>query len=239
MNKNQYDLLRQQDQNLREALRQEATELPPMPDDLNDRVLQRIGAQQKRLAKVHRLWPWIAAACVAAVMVVWLMPSKTSPPAPLAKERGVVTPNTQKVEEPVIAKVETTIAQPTAKPAKAKKARRQTAPAERDTVLIAQETIALTDAPEAETPLTAAEEAPLAAATPTVPGGFSAGKPKPTEPKPVTLTERDIPITRPENYKYTPEEIALLKKQADEAYLKWVELELEIAKHHLEQTAQQ
>jgi hypothetical protein len=57
--------------------------------------------------------------------------------------------------------------------------------------------------------------------------------------KPVTLTERDIPITRPENYKYTPEKIALLKKQADEAYLKWVELELEIAKHHLEQTAQQ
>lgn len=226
MNKNQYDLLRQQDLNLREALRQEATELPPMPDDLNDRVLQRIGAQQKRLAKVRRLWPWIAAACVAAVMVVWLMPPKTSPPAPLAKDRGVVTPNTQKVEEPVIAKAETTIAQPTAKPAKAKKARRQTAPAKRNTVLIAQEAIALTDAPEAE--------APLAAATPTVPGGFSA-----TEPKPMTLTERDIPITRPENYHYTPEELALMRRQADEAYLKWIQLELEIAKYNQEQTAQQ
>jgi hypothetical protein len=56
---------------------------------------------------------------------------------------------------------------------------------------------------------------------------------------PKTLTERDIPITRPENYKYTPEEIALMKKQAAEAYLKWVELELEIAKHNMEQTAQQ
>ena len=53
-----------------------------------------------------------------------------------------------------------------------------------------------------------------------------------------TLTERDIPITRPENYKYTPEEIALLKKQANEAYLKWVELELEISRYTLEQTAQ-
>jgi hypothetical protein len=53
-----------------------------------------------------------------------------------------------------------------------------------------------------------------------------------------TLTERDIPITRPENYKYTPEEIALMKRQANEAYLKWVELELEIAKHCQEQTAQ-
>ena len=58
------------------------------------------------------------------------------------------------------------------------------------------------------------------------------------EPQPETLTERDIPITRPENLKYTPEEIALMKKQANEAYLKWVELELEIAKYHLEQTAQ-
>ena len=56
--------------------------------------------------------------------------------------------------------------------------------------------------------------------------------------KPRMLTESDIPITRPENYQYTPEEIALMKKQANEAYLKWVELELEIAKHHIEQTAQ-
>ena len=68
---------------------------------------------------------------------------------------------------------------------------------------------------------------------------------KPVEPvaeeKPAVaevLTERDIPITRPENYKYTPEEIALLKKQANEAYLKWVELELEISRYTLEQTAQ-
>ena len=57
------------------------------------------------------------------------------------------------------------------------------------------------------------------------------------EPLNEMLTERDIPITRPENYKYTPEEIALMKKQAREAYLKWVELELEIAKYNQEQTA--
>jgi hypothetical protein len=29
-----------------------------------------------------------------------------------------------------------------------------------------------------------------------------------------------------------------MKKQANEAYLKWAQLELEIAKHNLEQTAQ-
>ena len=54
----------------------------------------------------------------------------------------------------------------------------------------------------------------------------------------VVLTESDLPITRPENYRYTPEEIALMKKQANEAYIKWVELELEIAKFNLEHTAQ-
>ena len=57
------------------------------------------------------------------------------------------------------------------------------------------------------------------------------------QPLPQMLTERDIPITRPENYEYTPEEIALMKKQDREAYLKWVELELEIAKYNQEQTA--
>ena len=57
--------------------------------------------------------------------------------------------------------------------------------------------------------------------------------------QPAVLTECDIPITRPENYRYTPEEIALLKKQANDAYMKWVQLEVEIAKYNLEQMAQQ
>ena len=58
-------------------------------------------------------------------------------------------------------------------------------------------------------------------------------------PKKVVLTERDIPINRPENYHYTPEELALMRRQANEAYLKWMELELEIAKHQFEQIAKQ
>ena len=58
------------------------------------------------------------------------------------------------------------------------------------------------------------------------------------ETKMTVISERDIPITRPENYKYTPEELAQLKKQAAEAYLKWVELEMEISRNNLQQTAQ-
>ena len=224
MKEEQLNTLRQQDNALREALRQDEAELPQMPADLNARLMKRM-AQQKPVAKTRRLWPWVAAACVAAFIIVNIMPPKASPPVPLAKERGVVTPDTHRAEKPMIAEVEREAAQPAAAPTKAKKAKARTNVVKHDVALLAQETTAT----ESVTPEVKAEEE----AKPELAQAVT------QDAKPMTLTERDIPITRPENYKYTPEEIALLKKQADEAYLKWVELELEIAKHHLEQTAQQ
>jgi len=224
MKEDNFDTLRQKDNALREALMQDEAELPQMPADLNARLMKRM-AQQPRKSAIRRLWPWIAAACVAVFIVVNIMPSKVSPPAPLAKERRVITPDTQKVGKPMIAEVEMKASQPTVAPKRAEKAKVRTNIAKRNATLIAQEaTVA-----EPVTSEVKAEEVPkteiVQAATP--------------KTKPVMLTERDIPITRPENYKYTPEEIALLKKQANEAYVKWVELELEIAKYHLEQIAQQ
>ena len=204
-----------------------------MPADLNARLMKRM-AQQKPVAKTRRLWPWVAAACVAAFIIVNIMPpkgstpnpfpQKASPPTPLAKERGVVTSETLMAEKPMMAEVEMEAAQ-SAAPTKAKKAKARTNVDKRDAALIAQETTA-TEPVTSEVKAEEETKPELAQAVT-------------QDAKTVTLTERDIPITRPENYKYTPEEIALLKKQADEAYLKWVELELEIAKHHLEQTAQQ
>ena len=234
MKEEQLNTLRQQDNALREALRQDEAELPQMPADLNARLMERM-AQEKPAVKKERLWPWVAAACVAAFIIVNIMPpkgstpnpfpQKASPPAPLAKERGVVTPDTHRAEKPMIAEVERKAAQPAAAPTQAKKATARTNVVKHDVALLAQETTAT----ESVTLEVKAEEE----AKPELAQAVT------QDAKPMTLTERDIPITRPENYKYTPEEIALLKKQADEAYLKWVELELEIAKHHLEQTAQQ
>ena len=234
MKEEQLNALRQQDNALLEALRQDEAELPQMPADLNARLMERM-AQQKPVAKSKRLWPWVAAACVAAIMVVLLMPpkastpnpfpQKASPPAPLAKERGVVTSETLMAEKPMMAEVGMEAAQPAAAPTKAKKTKARAVVAKRDAALLAQETTA-TEPVTSEMKAEEETKPELAQAVT-------------QDAKPMTLTERDIPITRPENYKYTPEEIALLKKQADEAYLKWVELELEIAKHHLEQTAQQ
>lgn len=222
MKEEQLNTLRQQDNALREALRQDEAELPQMPADLNARLMERM-AQEKPAVKKERLWPWVAAACVAAVMVVLLMPPKASPPVPLAKERGVVTPDTHRAEKPMIAEVKREAAQPAA-PTKAKKAKARTNVVKHDVALLAQETTAT----ESVTPEVKAEEE----AKPELAQAVT------QDAKPMTLTERDIPITRPENYKYTPEEIALMKKQANEAYMKWVELELEIAKNNLEQTAQ-
>ncbi len=233
MKEEQLNNLRQQDNALREALRQDEAELPQMPADLNARLMKRM-AQEKPVAKTRRLWPWVAAACVAAFIIVNIMPpkgstpnpfpQKASPPTPLAKERGVVTSETLMAEKPMMAEVEMEAAQ-SAAPTKAKKAKARTNVDKRDAALIAQETTA-TEPVTSEVKAEEETKPELAQAVT-------------QDAKTVTLTERDIPITRPENYKYTPEEIALLKKQADEAYLKWVELELEIAKHHLEQTAQQ
>ena len=224
MKEDKLDTLRQKDNALREALRQDEAKLPQMPADLNARLMKRM-AKQPRKSAIRRLWPWIAAACLAVFIVVNIMPSKVSPPAPLAKERRVITPDTQKVGKPMIAEVEMKASQPTVAPKRAEKAKVRTNIAKRNATLIAQEaTVA-----EPVTSEVKAEEVPkteiVQAATP--------------KTKPVMLTERDIPITRPENYKYTPEEIALLKKQANEAYVKWVQLELEIAKYNLEQMAQQ
>lgn len=218
MNEDKLKALLEQDKNLRDAIRMEEAEGPQMPADLNARLMQKTQLLSEKERTKKKWWPWIAAACVAGFMIVYLTPPKdttmgTNMNQTVAKkvepqqtepqqviQQDIILPETPAKEAPK------QIAQST--PAKPKK---QQTPDVKESQ-IAQET-APTETLKAETPAIA-----QAATT--------------------TLTERDVPITRPENLKYTPEEMALMKKQANEAYLKWVELELEIAKYHLEQTAQ-
>ena len=220
MNEDQLNTLRQHDTNLRDAIRMDEMERPQMPADLNARLMKRMAEEQAKPQRRRMVWPWIAAACVAAVIAVYLTPPKASSPTPLQVERGVIA---QKECQPEVKtpSIEQTIApqpevQPAQAPVKRIVAKVQPKKSEAPSVM-PQEKSAVTEQ------LLAQETKPAE---------------KKVEEKSVTLTERDIPITRPENYKYTPEEIALMKKQANEAYLKWVELEMEIAKNNLEQTAQ-
>jgi len=216
MNEDQLDTLRQQDKNLRDAIRMDEMEHPQMPADLNARLMKRVGEESAKPQRRRMLWPWIAAACVAAVIAVYLTPPKdaTSPLTPLQEARGIA--EAENVVETPVDHVEQPAAQPVQIPVK--------------------RIVAKVEPKKVETPSVVPQKQPATTEQ------LLAQETKPVEQKveqkSVTLTERDIPITRPENYKYTPEEIALMKKQANEAYLKWVELEMEIAKNNLEQTAQ-
>ena len=213
------DTLRQQDTNLREAIHEEEKALPQMPADLNARLMQRV--ESGRSARKRRIiWPWIAAACVTALIAVYL-----TPPKAVAPQQDVVAKVELKAEEHVANSQESRLSdissvttiedapQATAAPIKHKHVASKQPDVIDKEPLLAQET----------TETAHAEEMPI----------------HKEETASTTLTERDIPITRPENLKYTPEEIALMKQQATEAYLKWVQLELEISKYNLEQTAQQ
>ena len=209
----------QTDVNLRDAIQQEELQLPQMPADLNARLMQRISAQQPR--RQRRVWPWIAAACVAAILVVYLTPPKfwqgsADDTAQTMLAHGTVTvadapsapaADSVKRQEPIAP------AAPAAQPKAKKKLRR-------NPVVVPDKLMAAQTAVDSAQPVLVAAAAPQPAA------------------KMKVITERDIPITRPENYQHTPEEIALLKKQAAEAYLKWVELELEISRNNLEQAMQ-
>ena len=218
MNEDELRILLEQDKNLRDAIRMEEAEGPQMPADLNARLMQKAQRLSVKEKSKKKWWPWIAAACVAGFMMVYLTPPKdTTMGTDTNQEVAVKVEPKQAKPQP---DVQQEIILPEAPVKEAPKQIAQSTPAKPKK----QQT------PVVEEPQTAQETAPaetLKAETPAI-----------AQAATTTLTERDVPITRPENLKYTPEEMALMKKQANEAYLKWVELELEIAKYHLEQTAQ-
>ena len=231
MTEDKLNSLRQQDTNLRDAIRLDERERPQMPADLNARVMQKV-EQKSHATRTRKLWPWIAAACAAGVIAIFLTPPKdttevnkgTTVAVNVEQPKESIDSEAQESEtqmsETQMSEIQLSESQ-TASPQRVikqkgnldpgKSAKQQYRPATTNN-LLAQETT------PAEQPITEKTS---------------------TEEPTVTLTESDIPITRPENYKHTPEELALLRKQADEAYLKWVELELEISKNNLQQTAQQ
>jgi hypothetical protein len=200
---------------LRDAIKLDEMEAPKMAADLNARLMKRMAAEAPAASRTRKLWPWIAAACAIAFIAVIATPPKSDTQA--TEMVAKVEPATQPVapaaeQSAVVAPAAVTpaiVAKASPKVSKAiQKAPKTAAPAKLEAIEPAVEHI-------------------LAAAT--------TAQSAVVEEKMVVMSERDIPITRPENYKYTPEELAQLKKQAAEAYLKWVELEMEISKNNLEQ----
>ena len=230
MTENDLYTILQRDDNLREAIRRREQKLPPMPDGLKERPLPLPLPREGRTKSLR----WLAAAACLLIIIgigVALMPSKESPSSgefairqdgvgdlksPEAiKNHRIANPNTQdsRITNSTEPKAMAVAESKTVRKSKKKAAPMQTASIEqKDSSLFTHNS-----SPRNDSSLFTLH----------------------SSLKPAVLTERDIPITRPENYRYTPEEIALLKKQADDAYVKWVQLELEIAKYNLEQMAQQ
>ena len=253
----------QQDENLREALRQEEASLSQMSDDLNDRLMKRLRHEKRRRHLAG--WPWVAAACVAAVMVVlWLLPQRETcdgvmigsgemagQGSLLATEKGADNglQETKDMASPTMvqdgrmANPETHISQ-IAKTTEREQKMEATTP---NMPMQSSSPVANTNKKE-QSETAHNTEALLVQEKPSgLPKDVtSSGEMEPADlprtqvkPQQVVLTERDIPINRPENYHYTPEELALMRRQANEAYVKWMEMELEIMKYQFEQIANQ
>ena len=236
MTEDKLNSLRQQDTNLHDAIRLDEMERPQMPADLTARVMQKV-EQKVHATRTRKLWPWIAAACAAGVIAIFLTPPKDTtevnkgttvavnveqPKESLDSESQMSETQMSETQMSETQKSEIQMSEAqTTSPQRVIKQKGNLAPgksAKQQYKLVTTDNLLAQEITPAEQPTTEKVS---------------------TEEPTVTLTESDIPITRPENYKHTPEELALLRKQADEAYLKWVELELEISKNNLQQTAQQ
>ena len=208
---------------LREAIRHEEMARPSMPTDINERIMRRMEQEtvrKKGQKRLRKLWPWLAAACVAAFILVYTAPpeKEVTESRSTAEITEAETPKRLSTEmcstekRSTDSRTKEMIAM--AKPEKVitvKQKAHKVVTAKRDTISEKKEEDKVCDLAMAEK----AEESQ----------------------KPRTISESDLPITRPENLRYTPEEIALMKRLANEAYIKWVKLELEIAKYNIEQTA--
>ena len=230
MNENDLYTILQRDDNLREAIRRHEQKQPTMPADLNERLMKRLEAtpslpprgeeRTKSLPYWGRLVGAVACLLVIVGIGVTLLSREESHDVVKPRQTVVVKKETKTdATQPETKVTETPKAVAVAESKTVRKSKKKAAPIQ--TASIEQ------------------KDSSLFTLHSSLQKNDSSLITLHSSLKPAVLTERDIPITRPENYRYTPEEIALLKKQADDAYVKWVQLELEIAKYNLEQMAQQ
>lgn len=207
---------------LREAIRHEEMARPSMPTDINARIMRRMEQEtvrKKGQKRLRKLWPWLAAACVAAFILVYTAPpeKEVTESRPTAEIKEAETPQRLSTE---MCSTE----------------RRSTESSNKEMIAMAKPEKAITVKKKAHKVVTAKRDTISEKKEDKVCELAMAEKAEESQ-KPRTISESDLPITRPENLRYTPEEIALMKRLANEAYIKWVKLELEIAKYNIEQTA--
>lgn len=208
---------------LREAIRHEEMARPSMPTDINARIMRRMEQEtvrKKGQKRLRKLWPWLAAACVAAFILVY-----TAPPEKEVTESR----STAEITEAETPKRLSTEMCSTEKRSTESRTKEMIAMAKPEKVITVKQKAHKVVTAKRDTISEKKEEDKVC--------NLAMAEKAEESQKPRTISESDLPITRPENLRYTPEEIALMKRLANEAYIKWVKLELEIAKYNIEQSA--
>lgn len=191
---------------------------------LRDKVMNEARAATRRRHRL-RFAPWLAAACVAGLLVIFLTTGNHTAVQNGPTATDVISgrqPNNITSTKTEIQVKEKYIA---AAPAERKPARARHEPKESQLTATTSETATQgTNAAENSS-------ATVDADTNTTTDSLS------DEQWATVISEADLPITCPENKEYTPEEIERLKQLAKQAYINWIRLEIEIASHNLQQTA--
>ncbi len=184
-------------------------------DGLRPKIMKRVRALQG--PRRFRIAPWLAAACLAEVVVLSLMRTGQSagdvaetPSVAVAAADTVVRHEAADApaEDVLVAEVRT----PAVKPAVKRAAQ----------AAVTEPVVKHEPVEERQVVAQVVERTPVEGPMPIGNGGGGRAMPK-------ILAETDIPITSPENLEYTPEELALIKRQERLAYVSRIRLEIEIA----------
>ena len=206
---------------------------------IDEAIFDKIMAERKQKPRIIRLWPWVAAACVVAMLVVFLGPPKEETPnqpqiAKVETKKDVVTEPKAVEPKEVVNSEASALSLPTHK-TKHKSRVSKRAEEEQQKSSISQEIQLIA---KAETPEEVKPQEYVVDETPAITEREVAVVEKNTiESEPEILSDRDLPITSPENFRLTREEQALMVRLENEAFLKQVKQELEIAKYNQRQMA--
>lgn len=137
MNEKELETLLRRDTDLREAISRREQALPPMPDDLNARLLRRM--KQSDAKPKRRIWLYTASAVAASVLLLLLFRFvQDTPEAPVAVTRQSVKTEVKRPQEalaqPITEVVKEAPSAPPQRKSPVRKARRSQPIEEEDTL---------------------------------------------------------------------------------------------------------
>lgn len=166
-------------------------------DTLKEEVIEK-AREEIAARRSVKMWPWAAAACVAGVLIMFLMPPRI--------EDSALTSQADKVKE--VTQTDSPSQQVTT---------RTVEPQTATPTIIEEHDSATKTVNPARTEL-------IAEATPATNAHLASDNESATDSNQIQLP----PILHPERLAYTPEEVEALKQRAKEKYLEWIQLEREI-----------